>query len=514
MPRLSEDWLAVLLGVVLLAVCLGAAVASGDAGNPLTPLLATPGGWSESPVEALASGRWAGTLGAGTATLATFAAAAWLGGQKVGRFAAGFVGVFLLAAVSIALSEQATLDYWGLAYALWAIVIGLAIANTVGTPAWLRPAVRTELYMKVGLVLLGAEVLLGKLLALGLPGIGVAWVVTPIVLCTTFWFGQRVLRIESPSLNMVISADMSVCGVSAAIATAAACRAKKEELSLAIGLSIAFTVVMMLAMPPASRAMGLSPEVRGAWIGGTIDSTGAVGAAGSLLGDASLEVAVTIKMIQNVLIGVVAFAVATYWVMRNPESGVRDAESLPGEAPSEDSELRTPTSAFAEIWRRFPKFILGFLGASVVFSAITWLHADGDAVVDATIGGATKTLRTWCFALAFVSIGLETDFRTLAATLRSGKPLVLYVCGQTLNLCLTLAMAWLMFGVVFPDAARVGLRASGVGPQGVTSASAPPKPEARGLKPAAQRLAEAGVDPGALFYTDHPRASAGWGRDD
>ncbi|MFN9914991.1 MAG: putative sulfate exporter family transporter, partial [Pirellulaceae bacterium] len=106
---------------------------------------------------------------------------------------------------------------------------------------WLRPAVSPELYVKTGLVLLGAEVLFGKLLMLGIPGMLVSWTVTPIVLVATYIFGQRVLKMESRALNMVISADMSVCGVSAAIATAAACRAKKEELSLAIALSLVFT---------------------------------------------------------------------------------------------------------------------------------------------------------------------------------------------------------------------------------------------------------------------------------
>src|SRR5690606_3004756 len=139
--------------------------------------------------------------------------------------------------------------------------------------------------IKTGLVLLGAEILLGQLVALGLPGIFVAWIVTPIVLVSTFAFGQRVLGIRSKSLNMVISADMSVCGVSAAIATAAACRAKKEELSLAIGMSLTFTVVMMVLMPAAIRALGMSDVLGGAWMGGTIDSTGAVAAAGGILGE-------------------------------------------------------------------------------------------------------------------------------------------------------------------------------------------------------------------------------------
>ena len=91
--------------------------------------------------------------------------------------------------------------------------MGLVICNTVGTPAWLKPAVLSEFYIKTGLVLLGAEVLLDRLLALGPPGMLTSWIVTPVVLITTFIFGQKVLRMESPSLNMVISADMSVSGV-------------------------------------------------------------------------------------------------------------------------------------------------------------------------------------------------------------------------------------------------------------------------------------------------------------
>lgn len=438
---LSEDWLAFGVGVILVASCLFAVLLSGGA-NPLSDYLSLPGKWSQSPVEGL-SGKAIGIVGAGVATLLVFGAATRLGGEALGRFARGFAGVFLLALVAFVMAKQIVVAYYGLAYALWAIVLGLLISNTVGTPAWGRPALRTELYMKVGLVLLGAEILIGRLLAFGLPGIGIAWIVTPIVLCTTFWFGQRVLRIESPSLNMVVSADMSVCGVSAAIATAAATRAKREELSLAIGLSVAFTAGMMVVMPLVVRAMGLPPAIGGAWIGGVIDSTGAVGAAGALLStegdDTALVAATTVKMIQNILIGVIAFAVAVYWV-----SVV--------ERDTDEAEDR-PKPSVLEIWRRFPKFILGFLGASLVASAIHAWHADGPELIDALIGGSTKTLRNWCFCLAFVSIGLETHFRTLMRTVQGGKPLLLYVCGQSLNLVLTLLMSWLMLGVLFPGAA-------------------------------------------------------------
>ena len=167
-----------------------------------------------------------------------FAGAELVRGRSGGRFLVAFPAVFLLAVLAYVLAGQSVIKYYGLSYALWALVVGLLISNTIGTPSFLRPAVLTEFYIKTGLVLLGAEVLMGRLLALGLAGVGVAWIVTPIVLITTYWFGQRILKIESRSLNMVISADMSVCGVSAAIATSAACKAKKEELSLAIGMSL------------------------------------------------------------------------------------------------------------------------------------------------------------------------------------------------------------------------------------------------------------------------------------
>jgi uncharacterized membrane protein YadS len=356
-------------------------------------------------------------------------------GQRVGTFPLAFLIVFLLAVLAFVLAGQKVIKHYNLEYALWALLVGLIISNTIGTPGWLRPAVRTEFYIKTGLVLLGAEVLLNRLLSLGVPGVFVSWVVTPIVLISTYIFGQRVLRIKSRSLNMVISADMSVCGVSAAVATAAACRAKREELSLAVGLSLSFTVIMMVVMPAVIQAIEMGPVLGGAWIGGTIDSTGAVAAAGGMLGDTALAVAVTIKMIQNILIGAIAFGVAVYWVT------------------CVDRQSNQQRPSLMEIWRRFPKFVLGFLAASILFSTIAADGPEGNAIVSAVLSGTSETLRGWFFCFAFVSIGLETNFRELRQFMTGGKPLVLYLCGQSLNLLLTLAMAWLMFEKVFPDAA-------------------------------------------------------------
>ena len=348
----------------------------------------------------------------------------------------GFLTVFTIGIIAYFIAGQSDLKAMGLGYALWAIVLGLLISNTIGIPGWLKPALATPFYIKTALVLLGAEILMGKILAIGVPGLFVAWVVTPIVLISTYWFGQKVLKIPSKSLNMTISADMSVCGVSAAVATGAACNATKEELTLAIGLSMIFTSIMMVVLPGFINWVGMPEVLGGAWIGGTIDATGAVVAAGAFLGEKALSVAATIKMIQNILIGVIAFGVAVYFTTKVENEG------------------NTQKIGLGEIWKRFPKFILGFIGASILFSICYELlgPAKGHALIDqGTIGVFSKNLRGWLFCLAFVSIGLSTNFKGLRQQFSGGKPLILYLTGQLFNLCLTLLMAYLMFYLVFPE---------------------------------------------------------------
>ncbi|GFM33089.1 YeiH family protein [Desulfovibrio subterraneus] len=358
----------------------------------------------------------------------------FMGKEPLG-FMQGFVVVFGVATLAYMMGGQAVAKQYGVGAEAWGVIIGMLIANTVGTPNFVKKACEVEYFIKTGLVLLGAEVLFNKIVAIGIPGIFVAWVVTPIVLICTFIFGQRVLKMPSKTLNIVISADMSVCGTSAAIATAAACRAKKEELTLSIGLSLVFTAIMMIAMPAFIKAVGIPEVLGGAWMGGTIDATGAVAAAGAFLGEKALYVAATIKMIQNVLIGVTAFGVAVYWCTK--------VECEAGKSVG-----------WMEIWHRFPKFVLGFLSASILFSMIDGsLGGDmGYTMIDnGVVRGFTREFREWFFALSFAAIGLATNFRELAHYFKGGKPLVLYVCGQSFNLALTLGMAYIMFYLVFPE---------------------------------------------------------------
>jgi len=356
-------------------------------------------------------------------------------GHSFGRFFIGFFFVFALAILSYMAEQQSTMSHYGFGFPLWAIIFGMLISNTVGTPKWVMPAVATEYYIKTGLVLLGAEILFNKILAIGKPGIFVAWICTPITLVLTYWFGQHIVKMPSKTLNITISSDMSVCGVSAAIATAAACRAKKEELTLAIGLSMVFTAICMVGQPAFARLVGMDQILAGAWMGSTIDSTGAVAAAGAFYGQKALYVAATIKMIQNVLIGVVAFCVAVYWCAK--------VDCVPGQQVS-----------WWENWYRFPKFVIGFMLASIAFSIIDGsVTADySTAMIDqGVLRGWSRLLREWFFALAFTSIGLETNFREFGQYFKGGKPITLYVFGQSFQLCLTLLVAYIMFFIVFPE---------------------------------------------------------------
>jgi uncharacterized membrane protein YadS len=361
-------------------------------------------------------------------------------GKSAQKYVIGFFALFLVAVFSYAIANQVQIKSWGLSYAMWALLVGLLVSNTIGTPEWLKGGIRTEMYIKIGLVLLGAEILFGKILSLGAPGLMVAWIVTPTVVVFMYLFGVRVLKMTSKCLVIIIAAATSVCGVSAAIAAAGASRAKKEELTLGVGMTLIFTVLMMIFMPIGIKASGMNDVLGAAWMGGTIDATGAVVAAGSMLGPKAETVAAVVKMIQNVLIGFLGFFIALYWVT------------------TVDRDPNAPRPSLLEVWVRFPKFILGFIGASIVFSFVLsplfgrLFEGDGMKLVESgVIKAVTNPLRGWFFCLAFVSIGLESNFRELAKQMEGGKPMVLYVVGQSFNLILTLFIAWLAFMILFPN---------------------------------------------------------------
>ena len=351
-----------------------------------------------------------------------------LQGGKVKEFLPAFTCLFVLAVIVRLISAEFTLNRY-LEWAFWALIVGLLISNTVGVPNWLKPAIRTEFYIKTGLVIMGFSVLFSNIAKFGLYGLGIAWIVTPIVILFMWWFGTKVLKIGNKPLVITIASATSVCGTSAAIATGAASGAKKDDLSIAISISIIFTILMMVFEPMIIRAVGMSQLMGGALIGGTVDSTGAVVLAGNALGPEAEQAAVLVKSIQNILIGFIAFFVAIFFATRV------------------DKDPNKKVGA-GEIWTRFPKFIIGFFVASLVASFII-LPLAGSSQVSA-INSVLDQYKNWAFVLAFTSIGLDTNFKEIARQMQGGKVLWLYVIGQVFNIALTFFAVWfLLSGVVF-----------------------------------------------------------------
>ncbi len=345
-------------------------------------------------------------------------------GKKVRKYLPAFIALFVLAIIVRCISAEFTLNRY-LEWAFWALLIGLLISNTIGTPKWMKPAVMTEFYIKTGLVVMGFSVLFSNIAKFGLYGLGIAWIVTPIVIIFMWWLGTRIFKMENKPLVITLATATSVCGTSAAIATGAAAKAKKTDVSLAVSISIIFTILMMVFEPMIIKWAGMSPIAGGSLIGGTIDSTGAVALAGSALGGEAEQAAILVKSIQNILIGFIAFFVAIFFATRVDKKA--DGSSV----------------GAAEIWYRFPKFIIGFFVASLVASFL--LPAIG---IGSEVGAINKVLdqyKNWAFVLAFTSIGLDTNFKEIKAQLQGGKVLWLYVVGQSFNILHTWGVIELLF---------------------------------------------------------------------
>lgn len=349
-------------------------------------------------------------------------------GEKVGLFIIGFPVVYIISWIAQFVAGNYTILYYGLEYVLWCLAIGLIISNVFGVPEWLKPAVKTEFYIKTGLVILGSGILFGEIIQAGAYGIIQALLVVAIVWYLCFWLCKK-FGVDD-EFSAMLASGVSICGVSAAIATSGAVKGDPKKLSYVTSLVLICAVPMMVLQPAISKSFGIPDVVAGAWLGGTLDTSGSVVAAGALISETAMKVGVIVKMSQNVLIGVAAFILSVIWTFK------KAAEIPGGEKPSA-----------MEIWYRFPKFVLGFVIASVVFSFLL------DPKTVSAVKGPLTGLRTIWFALAFTSIGLETRFADLAS-LGGGKPALAYVIAQTGNIIWTLILAYLIFGGILWSAPK------------------------------------------------------------
>lgn len=316
-------------------------------------------------------------------------------------------------------------------YVVYAVLLGLIISNvSIAIPATRTPykkfkgTIRTELLLKIGLVIYGAkigadfaklDVLAGYFMAAFIQALFV--IIT--VFLVAYFTALKLFKLEA-KFAAVLATAVSVCGVSAAIAAAGAVLAEKKQLAHTVTLVIAFSLPLMFIFPYLALFLNFPDAVAGAWIGGNIDTTAAVLAAGSIHGETAADIAAIVKITQNVLIGFVAFVLALYFSFYEKKDELRPSPK--------------------ELWTRFPKFVLGFLLTMVL--AIPLVN-----IIPLDVAKLLGTIAKWFFAMAFVCIGLST---TLSDFTQMGwKPTGAYTVATFYNTVLTLITSFILFGLVF-----------------------------------------------------------------
>ncbi len=398
-----EDWWAVWLGLGIVLV----AILFVQSGSSLKPLAVAPPKWAAlSALVQHYETSWAWYLVLYLVFGVLFVASGAIMGLRVGEYAAGYTVVFVSSAVILALSRSAFASDYNLEAPLLALIAGLAAGNLLRLPAWLDTSLRTEYYIKTGIVLLGATLPLSIILQSG----PVAFLQATVVSLTT-WFiiyltATRIFQLD-PRFGAVLGAAGSVCGVSASIAVGASVKAHKEHIAIAISVVTIWAIVMIFFLPYASHLLGLPSAVAGAWIG-TSEFADAAGfaAASAIGGEAPIQAFTLMKVIgRDIWIGIWCFVLSIVAVM----VWERRAGSVQGDAGP------------AVIWERFPKFVLGFLAASIIMSLVATGYAKDayDEIVSPRLIAPIKTLRTWTFVFTFLCIGLTTRFRELT---RFGSP--------------------------------------------------------------------------------------------
>lgn len=348
------------------------------------------------------------------------AAGAWLTGRPIRSFIIMFPVVYIISVIAMILTGNKQVEALNLEAVIFSLTLGLLAGNLFKWPKWFREALSTELFVKIGLVLLGTGVIFGDVLKAGSYGLLQALIVVLSVWYFAFWICGK-LKVDK-EMSLMISSAVSICGVSAAIATAGAIKGENKKLSYVISLVLITAIPMMICMPYIAKWIGLSQEVTGAWLGGTIDTTGAVVASGTLVGEEALKISTIVKFSQNVLLGIAAFAISVYWTLTNNKEKLEENEN-PG---------------LKVIWQRFPKFVLGFVAASILFSF--FISPEQVSNVKASL----KNVQTLWFVLAFTSIGLETNFRELLGS-ENRRPMYGFLIAQTFNIFVTLVVAYFLF---------------------------------------------------------------------
>ncbi len=427
----KEDSWSIWLALILIAI--GYALFAG--GTSIKWLAVAPAKWTTVGAAAQDFAAHAGSyLALYLVWAVLFSVSLAVMGHKIKQFLPAFTVLFIAAILVFEAGAWASAAKYNLEPPLVALLLGLVITNVVPLPSWFEAGLRVEYYVKVGIILLGATLPFTLLVWAG----PVAVVQAAIVSLVTFfviYFTGKWLGLDR-RFAAVLGVGGAVCGVSAAIAIAGAVRAKREHASAAITLVIAWAIVMIFLLPFVAQALGLSTGIAGAWIGTSefADAAGVAAAqaygdlarhAGGVIAgapDASVQAFTLMKVVgRDIWIGIWALVLAVVATTRWEDKPAADG-----------SAIKTRISA-AEIWARFPKFVIGFVLASAF---VTWVAshyslADYRREVVPGLVGPITALRTWAFIFCFLSIGLSTRIRGLSGT--SFKPFLAFTAGVVVN---------------------------------------------------------------------------------
>ena len=363
--------------------------------------------------------------------LAVFTFAARYLGHNIANFATGFTVLYIISVAITIFGSNKFMKDWQLETPLLALLFGMIVSNTITLPDWFKTALRTEFYVKTGIILMGATLPFTIILQAGPLAMLQATIVSVITFGSIFFAAVYLFKLD-PRFGACLGAGGSICGVSGSIAIGGSCRAEKEHVSVAISMVIIWAVVLIFLLPIWAKQLGMHPGPAGAWIGTSEFADAAGFAAAEAIGDERATKTFTLMKVvgRDMFVGVWALLVAILSVTVWEKKSAADSERV----------------NYGEVWNRFPKFVIGFFVASIFTTlVIASLNPKVGAAFSKEVLGPIKTLRAWTFTWTFLSIGFTTRFRELTSF--GWKPLAAFAVGVLINV----PLGYWLSNVVFVD---------------------------------------------------------------
>lgn len=429
----KEDWWAVWLGLSLTIV----AIILWSAGSSMKGIAVSVPEWSEfSKVAAHFGDKIGSYVALFIVFLGLFSLSLKIMGHKLSSFIPGFVFVFVSSVIISIIGGWDLAQKYNIEAPLLALGLGMVISNTLPIPQWIEGALKTEFYVKLGIVLLGATLPFTLIVQAGPMAFGQATLIAVTTFATIYFAGTRLFGLDR-RFAATLGAGGSICGVSASIAIGGAVKAEKQHVSVAISLVVVWAIVMIYALPIFIKVFGIPAGPAGAWIGTSEFADAAGIAAAAAINEQAIATFTLMKVVgRDMFVGIWCFLLAlisiTKWEKR--EDGTKpDAK---------------------EIWYRFPKFVFGFFVASALVTiVISSLDAASAKAMTDNVIKPLKTLRSWAFIFCFFAIGLTTRFKELTAV--GWRPFAAFTTGVLVNVPLGYILSVLVFGGYW---ASVGLK--------------------------------------------------------